>query len=1106
LMTPDWGAEEPVFIDIETQSTVDLPQVGGRSYCRHPSTRVLSAVLYHKGVVEVWVPDHTTGPFDATRWELWDPVWGEQPTIKLYRGEAVPRGWVDLASAGETFVAHNGDTFDRFVWGYVLKLPPVPWADTVPLARTAGFKADLDRLSQAVGVGRKQDTGGLLRKLTRAEYDPSLRRVVYPDVLPGDLEVVTRYNVGDAVLLKAVWNHFAEWDWTPHFDAYEAHKRINERGVACDVRLLDRISAGSAEAASQAGRTLSRLTGGELNADNFRSTQKVHAWLEKRGVRIVEVDARGTVRSTLRKNVVEQCLANPWMMVDDDDPAVAVKAAKDIPPEVFDVLAVRSAAVRITGAKTKRAAEAACPDGRLRDLLTFNMAIPGRWSSVRVQIHNLPRGKKGIDPARMIEGMAVADSKGLDWPDRPKKLVKWMRSYLAREAKKAEDEGKEKLAGKIARYTVDDVLSCLVRPSLVAAPGHVLLRCDFSSVEACGVGWLADDATLLGIYRAGRDPYREIAARIFGVPLEAVTDDMRQVGKICILGMGYQMGVDNFRVFCGLSGVDLASAGTSAEDCVTTYRTMFPAIAGLPAGRIGGSGQVYFKGGFWDKLDQAAKAALRPGSLPSERRVNRIVFEKHSGDLWMVLPSGRPIVYRRCRVEDRIPSYCWRLGIEPRPKPTLVYDGPRGTTTLYGGKLAENCFVENTLVLTPHGWVPITSVGPGDAVWDGAEWVRTGGCVYRGCREVGEWLGTSVTADHLTTDGNSWRSVTHAGGRFLCRALAWARRSVDLPSCRRGSGRGPSRCAGVSAAARRSSTAAGCYAAGSAGASLAGGSGVGPTGTNTPMSCPTTSCDPLGYTGTPGLYHGVTIGGARLTRTTAGGGCGCTRGGGPTCGRFCCTRLPYPVGTTPPWNSTGGTTTGITSPATSDSLPAPLTPATVAVGYPSCTKGLPSPFRTFTNGTARGGAATPSTTTSNGVGRPSGLWRSTGSDADVYDLLDCGPRNSFTVLTCEGPIVVHNCTQGICNCLLRAAVVRLEDRGFPVVFHVHDEPVAEVKLPKGVKPKGAWVQSRLEEMAAALVELPDWADGFPIGCEGNAHARYFKDPVKGWPQVKLPIR
>ena len=68
----------------------------------------------------------------------------------------------------------------------------------------------------------------------------------------------------------------------------------------------------------------------------------------------------------------------------------------------------------------------------------------------------------------------------------------------------------------------------------------------------------------------------------------------------------------------------------------------------------------------------------------------RCVFIRAGEDLIVTLPSGRDLYYRRCRVESRVPGYAGRLGLPPRSRPTLVYDGPRGESTLFGGKITEN--------------------------------------------------------------------------------------------------------------------------------------------------------------------------------------------------------------------------------------------------------------------------------------------------------------------------------------------------------------------------------------------------------------------------------
>ena len=115
------------------------------------------------------------------------------------------------------------------------------------------------------------------------------------------------------------------------------------------------------------------------------------------------------------------------------------------------------------------------------------------------------------------------------------------------------------------------------------------------------------------------------------------------------------------------------------------YRDAYPAIAGTP---VSGRGTSWRQGGLWKEVEAAARQAVETG-MP--QAAGRCRFARDSDALVITLPSGRRLHYRNARVEPRVPPYCQALGLEPKEKPTLVYDGPKhvGITT-YGGKLVEN--------------------------------------------------------------------------------------------------------------------------------------------------------------------------------------------------------------------------------------------------------------------------------------------------------------------------------------------------------------------------------------------------------------------------------
>ena len=96
------------------------------------------------------------------------------------------------------------------------------------------------------------------------------------------------------------------------------------------------------------------------------------------------------------------------------------------------------------------------------------------------------------------------------------------------------------------------------------------------------------------------------------------------------------------------------------------------------------------------------------------------------------------------------------------------------------------------------------------------------------------------------------------------------------------------------------------------------------------------------------------------------------------------------------------------------------------------------------------------------------------SEVEVFDIKNCGDLHRYCVLTSEGPIIVHNCTQAFCRDLMVNAMFNLEEANYPVVFHVHDEIIAEV-----LKGFGS-----VEEFESIMCKLPQWAEGLPVKAEG----------------------
>lgn len=91
-------------------------------------------------------------------------------------------------------------------------------------------------------------------------------------------------------------------------------------------------------------------------------------------------------------------------------------------------------------------------------------------------------------------------------------------------------------------------------------------------------------------------------------------------------------------------------------------------------------------------------------------------------------------------------------------------------------------------------------------------------------------------------------------------------------------------------------------------------------------------------------------------------------------------------------------------------------------------------------------------------------------------------KGKWTRLSTYGGKLVENITQAVARDVLRDAMFRLEDAGYEIVMHVHDEIVCEVDEDFG----------SLKEFEAIMAEVPKWAKGFPIKVEGWEGTRYRK--------------
>src|SRR5690606_32331347 len=88
------------------------------------------------------------------------------------------------------------------------------------------------------------------------------------------------------------------------------------------------------------------------------------------------------------------------------------------------------------------------------------------------------------------------------------------------------------------------------------------------------------------------------------------------------------------------------------------------------------------------------------------------------------------------------------------------------------------------------------------------------------------------------------------------------------------------------------------------------------------------------------------------------------------------------------------------------------------------------------------------------------------------------PKRGGARIGTYGGRLVENATQAIARDVLAEALVRLDQAGYPVVGHVHDEVIVE--------------SEDLDEITRIMTETPRWGRGLPLDAEGFVCDRYRK--------------
>lgn len=553
--------------------------------------------------------------------------------------ECWPRDLMDaLTDPDVTKYAYNA-AFERTCLSRALEeeLPPEQWKDTMIMALECGLPGSLAAAGTALGLPEEQLKDPRGKALIQYFCKPCKPTRVnggrtrnLPKHDPDKWALFIEYNRQDVVTEMAIRKKLekvpvpaSEWDLW-HLD-----QELNDRGIRIDLPMVDNIVRYDEQRRAELLDEAREITG----LSNPNSLAQLKPWINE----LWNVDA-----PQLRKDDVEALLKR-----------------EDLPPEVRRVLEIRQALGKTSTAKYGAMQEAVCEDGRLRGILQFYGANrSGRWAGRIVQVHNLAKNfLPDLDLAREL-------------------------------AEEGDFDTMETLFGETAF-----VFSELIRTAFIPSEGRRFVVSDFSAIEARVVAWLAGEQWTLDAFKAGEDIYCKTASMMYHVPVEkhGQNKHLRQKGKIAVLACGYQGGVG------AMKAMDRGGSIPEEElqSVVDQWRAANPNIVKL-----------------WYDYEAAAKTAIRerrPVSrgirIPADNIAERehmaggpvrpysirkgtgVIFNYRNGNLIVVLPSGRRLVYWGARLEED-PSKGGRESI--------VYMGTNqvtkqwGKTETYGGKLVEN--------------------------------------------------------------------------------------------------------------------------------------------------------------------------------------------------------------------------------------------------------------------------------------------------------------------------------------------------------------------------------------------------------------------------------
>ncbi len=437
-----------------------------------------------------------TYAFDDEPVQVWDCTDGSDMPGDLHR--ALRR--LVKPNSRIKMVWHNGGLYDRLImkhcWGF--DIPVSNTIDTMIRAFRHALPGSLDALCEVLGVSadNAKDKRGkaLIQRFSKPTPKNYKIRRYTAETHPDEWALFIKYAESDITAMREVFHKLPRWGNSEFEDrVLELDQLINDRGFKVDVALAEAAIEAVEKHKAQLQEEAQRKYGGSLTGKDF--------------LPILRELAPAHRIHNAQKSTLNDLLAD-----------------EDLPDDARTIIEMRLGAASTASTKYNPLLLGRSSDDRRRGCLQYGGAKRTlRWAGKGFQPQNLARGYYHDD-----------------------ELDKGISALLKGRAHRRFD---------VAKLTASTVRSCIIPEA-----GHKFVVADYSNVEGRGLAWLAGEETALDTFRAGLDIYCVTAGKMFGMDPDDIKKnfkEIRQIGKACELGLGYEGGVGAFVTFAKNLGLDL---------------------------------------------------------------------------------------------------------------------------------------------------------------------------------------------------------------------------------------------------------------------------------------------------------------------------------------------------------------------------------------------------------------------------------------------------------------------------------------------------------------------------------------------------------------------